>query len=256
MKLVITITLFVSLIACSNSSKKVLETTELNSSVPMSKAEEIISKAIIAHGGEKYDQAHYSFVFRKKGYIFHNQGETFTYLMTSNKDDITRLDRLDNSGFSRRENGQELELSEKDRTRFGDGLNSVIYFATLPHKLQDKAVIKKYIGTTTIKSKAYEVIEVRFHEEGGGTDHDDTFYYWVGTEDDHIDYLAYNYQVNKGGVRFRTAYNRRNVDGIVFQDYINYKAEVGTPLGDLPSLWEDGKLKELSRIETEDVQRL
>lgn len=222
----------------------------------MSKGEAIIDKSIKAHGGSKYDQAHYSFVFRGKGYIIQNQGPLFTYLMTSEKDNISRLDRLDNSGFSRRENGVELELTEKEKTRYGDGLNSVIYFATLPHKLQDTAVIKTYVGSASIKGQSYEVVEIRFHEEGGGTDHDDTYYYWINSDNDLIDYLAYNYQVNKGGVRFRSAYNRRTVDGIVFQDYINYKADVGTPLKDLPDLWERGELKELSRIETEQIMSL
>jgi len=62
--------------------------------------------------------------------------------------------------------------------------------------------------------------------------------------------------VNKGGVRFRSAYNRRVIDGIIFQDFINYKAKIGTPLFDLPSLYEKGELEELSRIETKDIQNL
>ena len=52
------------------------------------------------------------------------------------------------------------------------------------------------------------------------------------------------------------AYNTRVIDGITFQDYINYKAAVGTALKDLPALYEKGKLKELSKIETENVVNL
>ena len=59
-----------------------------------------------------------------------------------------------------------------------------------------------------------------------------------------------------GGVRFRSAYNSRKVGGIIFQDYINFKAAVGTPLANLPKLFEQGKLKELSRIETKNVVQL
>lgn len=256
MKLTILILSLGFFLSCNTSKKQAVSSDVIENIDTMSKADKIIDKAIKAHGGGKYDQAHYSFVFRDKGYIFQNQGDQYTYLVTSKKDNVTRLDRLDNSGFSRRENGEELELSEKDKTRFSNGLNSVIYFATLPYKLQDQAVIKKYVGTATVKDKSYEVVEIRFHKKGGGTDHDDTFYYWINKEDHLIDYLAYNYQVNNGGVRFRSAYNRRNVDGIVFQDYINYKAEVGTSLQDLPELWENKELKELSRIETEQIKRL
>ncbi|MEL6989465.1 MAG: DUF6503 family protein, partial [Bacteroidota bacterium] len=120
----------------------------------------------------------------------------------------------------------------------------------------DPASNKKYICTTSIQSKAYDVVEITFDEEGGGDDHDDTFYYWINQAEHTIDFLAYNYKVNKGGVRFRSAENRRVVDGIVFQDYINYKAEVGTPLKELPALWESNELKKLSEIKTEAIQKI
>jgi len=163
---------------------------------------------------------------------------------------------LENGNLTRKENGVKIELTEKQKNRYSGGLNSVIYFATLPYKLQDIAVNKSYQGTTTIKGKTYEVLEIRFEQEGGGRDHDDVFHYWINQENHIIDYLAYNYQVSGGGVRFRSAYNSRKKGGIIFQDYVNYKAEVGTPLSDLPKLFEQGKLKELSRIETENIINL
>lgn len=235
--------------ACNKVSTKVID-------MPMTPGERIITDCIRAHGGTLYDKAHYSFVFRDKQYEFNNNGSEYSYQVRVLKDGVTRTDVLDNSGFSRTENGKVLSLTEKQKSGYGNALNSVIYFATLPHKLQDKAVHKKYGGSNTIEGKQYEVVEVTFSEEGGGTDHDDTFHYWINKETNLIDFLAYDYHVNGGGVRFRTAYNTRRVGGIIFQDYVNYKAVVGTALADLPDLWVAGKLKELSRIETEDVQKL
>jgi len=113
-----------------------------------------------------------------------------------------------------------------------------------------------YVGQEKVKNVLYEVIEVTFDKEGGGKDYDDEFYYWINRETYLIDYLAYNYQVGKGGVRFRSAYNKRNIAGITFQDYINYKAPVGTPISELPSLYESDKLIELSRIETENITKI
>lgn len=234
-------------IAC-NSTK-----TTNSSSPQLSKAEIILQKAIEAHGGTKYQTAHYSFTFRGKQYTFKNNKDQFRYSVKSKKDGKEIVDVLENGNLKREVNGVEIALSEKEENRYSGGLNSVIYFATLPNKLQDKAVKKSYQGTTTIKGKAYEILEIKFEQEGGGRDHDDVFHYWINQKTNVIDYLAYNYQVNGGGVRFRSAYNSRNVDGIIFQDYVNYKAEVGTPLVDLPRLFEQGKLKELSRIETENV---
>ena len=199
-----------------------------------------------------YDEANYSFVFRGKNYQFKNDGNSIVYEVESTKDGKTTRDILANGKFTRFINNKQVELSEKKISSATGSINSVIYFATLPHKLNDVAVNKKFIEETTIKNQKYDVLKVTFAKEGGGEDHDDEYHYWINQNTKKIDYLAYNYQVNDGGVRFRSAYNTRVVDGITFQDYINYKAEVGTALKALPALYEKGKLKELSRIVTEN----
>jgi len=231
-------------------------TSSAMSKKELTKAEKILSKAYNAHGGKKYDTAHYEFIFRKKKYTFHNRNSNYTYTVTYEKDGSVNTNELNNDGLIRKVAGKTMELTKKEYDSHFGSLNSVIYFATLPHKLYDPAVKKSYKGETTIKGKGYDVLEITFMEEGGGQDHDDEFYYWINKETNRIDYLAYNYQVNNGGVRFRTAYNQRVVGGILFQDYINFKAEVGTPLADLPILFEKEELKKLSVIETENVVNL
>ncbi len=172
------------------------------------------------------------------------------------KDNNTFLDELNNGQLSRTKNGDAMILSEKDMKSAKGAINSVVYFAMLPFKLNDKAVNKTYIEQTIIKNKIYDVIGVTFKKEGGGDDFDDVFHYWINATTNQIDYLAYKYHVNGGGVRFRSAYNVRNIDGIIFQDYVNYKAKKGVVLRDLPTLFEDGKLKELSKIKTEHIINL
>ena len=228
----------------------------MRSKQKMDKSERILFKAFNAHGGKKYDTAHYSFIFRKKKYTFHNENSNYTYTVTYEKNGEENFIELKNDGLTRKVNGKEVELSEKEQASHLGSLNSVIYFATLPHKLYDPAIKRSYQGETTIKGKEYDVLEVTFNEEGGGPDHDDEYYYWINKETNRVDYLAYNYQVNNGGVRFRTAYNPRVVNGILFQDYVNYKADVGTPLASLPKLFEKEALKKLSVIETENVVEL
>lgn len=229
---------------------------EVTQSTQLSEAEIIINEAIKAHGGGLYDEANYSFVFREKEYSFQNNGADFIYTVKSIKEGVETFTVLKNEELTQKLNGEEVTLSEKDISKYKGALNSVIYFATLPHKLKDKAVIKKFIETTSIKGIEYDVIEITFDSEGGGKDHDDEFYYWINLDSKIIDYFAYNYRVNEGGVRFRSAYNSRVIDGIVFQDYVNHKAPVGTPLRELPALYEGQELKELSVIETEEVTNL
>jgi len=216
----------------------------------------VIFDAIDAHGGDRYEEGHFEFVFRKKLFTFQNDGEKFEYTASYEKDGKKYFDLMNNNEFKRTVDGLKMDLTEKQSNGARESLNSVIYFATLPHKLLDKSVNKSYVGEVDIKGKKYKVVKVTFQEAGGGKDFEDTYHYWINKETNIIDYLAYDYKVGKGGVRFREAYNPRIVGGILFQDFINYKAELGTALIDLPNLWKDGKLKELSRIETESIKEL
>ncbi|WP_010177595.1 DUF6503 family protein [Aquimarina agarilytica] len=252
--------LFLTILACNNTQKSTTEVqATMTSTLPTqiqekpSKADLIIEKAIEAHGGDLYNNADYSFTFRKKEYRFINKGNEYTYSVKQKNNGNQTCDFITNGKFERFVNEEPIDLSQKHIDAGMGALNSVIYFATLPHKLKDSAVIKKFIETTNIKDASYHVIEVTFNQQGGGKDHDDEFHYWINKQTNKIDYLAYNYSVNKGGVRFRSFYNRRVIDGITFQDYINWKAPTGTPLKNLPALFEQGKLDELSRIETENV---
>lgn len=245
--------------ACESNEKStskivttVAENTQKETPVTLDKASQILQETIKAHGGNLYNDANYSFVFRGKTYRFKNDGNKFVYEVESTKEGETTLDIFDNGAFSRFINNKPITVSEKKKNGAIGTINSVIYFATLPHKLNDAAVNKKYIEATTINDQKYDVLEITFNKEGGGEDFDDVYHYWINQKTKKIDYLAYNYQVNDGGVRFRSAYNTRVVDGITFQDYVNYEAEVGTPLKELPALFEKGKLKELSKIKTEN----
>lgn len=224
-------------------------------SEPMAPAGQLLARTLAAHGGDRYETAHFAFRFRDRAFSFRNEGGGFLYTSVRNMDGEIIQDALRNGSFVRTINGVEQELTEKQVGSYSAALNSVIYFATLPHKLTDPAVNLTHLGEQRIRGKDYEVLGVTFDEKGGGTDHDDEFHYWINREGT-IDYLAYNYKVNGGGVRFRAAYNPRRVGGVLFQDYVNYKAPVGTALMDLPGLYEAEALVELSRIETEEIRVL
>lgn len=218
--------------------------------------ENIIALSITAHGGDRYDEASFRFLFRDKVYQFINFGKQYEYSRQQILKGDTILDVLSEQNFQRIINGKPVTTKETESIIYSESINSVIYFATLPHKLVDKSVIKNYKGQNTIKNVLYDVVKISFNEEGGGKDYDDIFYYWLNAETHQIDYLGYQYARNGGGIRFRSAYNKRKIGGIVFQDYINYSAPLGTPLNKLPQLFEQGELDELSRIDTEKIENL
>ena len=70
-----------------------------------------------------------------------------------------------------------------------------------------------------------------------------------------IDYLAYKFYTGEGGARFRVAYNPREIGGLRFVDYKNYKVDPwkSVDLKDLGEMYETGKLELLSGIVTEDI---
>lgn len=221
-----------------------------------SKGELIVERCIASHGGDLYDSAKMEFRFRNGVYTFDNQPTGYVYTRSVSTDSTLVVDTMTNLDLVRYVDGERQAIDSEMEEKYTQSINSVIYFATLPHKLADPAVKKRFVSDLALEGMTYHVIEVTFSAEGGGQDHDDIFYYWIDSTDYKIDFLAYSYAVNEGGVRFRTSYNRRTVGGITFQDYVNYKADLGTPLVDLPKLWKDGMLKELSKIETEDIKEL
>ncbi len=257
--ILVALTITLSVLSCDNNKQevKVEEKRDTIAIVEPSEAEQWIADAIEAHGGEKYKTAHYSFDFRGKQYSFKNESDKYVYQMKDVDDDGNQLiHTIENGNYSLKVEGEEFELPEEDIKKFKNALNSVIYFVNLPYKLQDKAVIADQKGETFINDTAYQLIVVNFEQENGGQDFEDQYMYWINKETKQVDYLAYNFKENKGGARFRKAYNRRVVDGILFQDYINYKAARDIDLYMLAELYEKGELEELSRIKTENVKAL
>lgn len=248
MKLLYTFLLLLVLISC----KQVNEKKEIPQKLT---AQEIVDKAIENACQGNCNQAIIEFTFRDKMYSSTRKGGEYILERTKIEGVDTIHDVLSNDGLKRFINKKEVTVIDSLITNISDGVNSVHYFAQLPFGLNNEAVQKRLLGENSINNHDYYEIEVTFKEEGGGTDFDDVFVYWINKEEFTIDYLAYSYAVNGGGVRFREAYNPRVIEGIRFVDYNNYKPEhKEVILSDLDELFSKGELKLLSKIETENVK--
>lgn len=217
-------------------------------------ANEIITKAIEKACNNNCEQAVIEFDFREKHYKSSRNGGQYQ-LERSFTDTLGEIkDVLSNTGFKRFINNQAYNIPDSVALKYSSSVNSVHYFAALPYGLNSVAVHKRLVGTDTVKGKVYYEIEVTFSEEGGGEDFEDEFMYWINVTDFTVDYLAYQYATNGGGIRFREAYNPRVIEGIRFVDYNNFKpGKSEVELSDLDDLFEEGQLKLLSKIETENV---
>jgi len=217
-------------------------------------AQMIIDKAIQSSCNGNCENAIIEFTFRDKRYVSKRSGGNFRYERIFSDSSGVTEDALTNDGFTRKNNSILIAVPDSMVTKYSNSINSVIYFSQLPFGLNAAAVKKKLLGEVEIKDEVYYEIRVSFEEEGGGKDFEDVFVYWVHKEKFTVDYLAYQYQVDGGGIRFREAYNPRVVNGIRFADYNNYKpSNLGIALIDLDTLFEQGALKLLSKIKTESV---
>lgn len=230
---------FIVFISCEQQEKKLT-------------AQQIIDKAIENAGGEKYKKADIEFQFREAYYTSSRNNGYYTFTRTI-KDSIGEAkDVLNNEGFTRYRGESIEKLHDTLTTAFSESVNAVHYFVQLPYGLNDAAVNKELLGVDQVEGEPYYEIRVTFEQEGGGADHEDEYLYWIHKDNFTVDYLAYRFFVNDGGIRFREAYNPRTKKGIRFVDYENYKTDdLSTPLEELDELFEAGKLLKVSTIENE-----
>ncbi len=218
-------------------------------------AQKIIDKAIHTAGGDKFLNSTIEFDFRDRHYTTRRDGDNFSHERVFQDSTDTIHDFLNNKGFYREINNQKVDVPDSMAVKYARSVNATIYFALLPYGLNDEAVQKKFMGNTTIDDQPYFIVEVSFKEEGGGEDFNDVFLYWIHEENYTMDYLAYLYYTDGGGLRFRNFYNRRSVNDILFQDYINYKPKNdAATITELEDLYKKGELEEFSRIELKDIK--
>ncbi len=240
------------LAACSSPAKDEKEQV----TTAKSKQQEIIDQAIAFHGMDGLGNADFSLTFRERDYTYSNADGMYEYTRThTDSTGALVYDVMNNDGLIRYINNKEAEITEERRAAFTRSVNSVIYFFRLPFGLNDAAVKKEYLGEADIKGKTYHEIKVTFAQEGGGEDFDDVFLYWFDKEDYSMDYFAYLYHTDGGGMRFREAINPRRVNGVLVQDYVNLRPEnEDIDIMTIDELYEAGELKVLSEIINEKVQ--
>ena len=217
-------------------------------------AQHIVDKSIAVSGGELYKTSDISFDFRDRKYILERIDGKKILKRIKKNDTLNLVDIKTAQGFERYVDGKLAQIPDSLANSYANSVNSVHYFAYLPYGLNDQAVIKEFLDEVVIKDKKYHKIKVTFKQENGGDDFDDVYIYWFNTKTYKPDYLAYEFHVNGGGLRFREAFNERAINGIRFVDYINLKPIKENPsIYDMDSLFEKGELEVLSKIELRNI---
>jgi hypothetical protein len=222
---------------------------------PEDRAARAIGDAIERHGGEVFRDMDVTFTFRGAWFRVVQDGGRFRYerhLVGPRGEEV--VESLSNEGTHRIVDGSPVPLDEADRARVETAVNSVVYFGFLPFRLQDPAVVLRDLGEVMVHDRPYRKLEVTFRQDGGGDDWEDRFVYWFHRDDRTLDYLAYRYHRDGGGTRFRRAVNRREVGGLLLQDYENYAGiQEVEDIADYDRLMERGLLRLVSVVEMEDL---
>lgn len=232
-----------SLISCKTADKQLT-------------AQQIIDKTILYSGTDKVANSEITFKFRDKKYTAIRKNGIFTLSRTfKNKVSDIEKDVVTNTEYKKFINGTAFFTTDSIVRINKNAVNSVHYFSVLPFGLNDKAVKKELLKSTTIKGKEYYKIEITFSENGGGEDFEDVFIYWVGKNDFLLDYLAYSYHTNGGGKRFRVLKEQCVKNGIRFVDYHNYKPKnKEITLLNIDKAFEEGELEKISEIVLENIE--
>lgn len=235
-----------SLTSCQNTKKQ----TEKTSS-EISEVQSIVDKAIKFSGTEAYKNFKISFDFRD--YQLTSEATCEGFKFSREKNDT--LDVYKNSGLKRFVSGKEVKVADSTAFKVSEAINSVFYFMQLPMRLNDGAVIKELKGSQTFGNQSYHLVEVKFKKEGGGVDHEDVYMYWFNKENYAMDYFAYKFKVNDGGIRFRAAKNPQKIKDVRFVDYDNYKPESKNEnLENLLKLYHQDQLIKVSEIENVNIK--
>jgi len=218
-------------------------------------AQQIVDKSIQSAQVDKLANGILSFDFRNYSYRATRNHGGFVLERIKKTDTTTVIDLVNNDGFSRIVNGLPYAVPDSMALKYGESVNSVHYFSVLPFGLNDGAVKKKRLEDVIIQEKDYYKIEVTFNQEGGGVDFEDVFVYWIDKESLQVEYLAYLFHVNGGGVRFREVRKEHLIEGIRLADYNNYKPnDPSIDVRNTDAAFEKGELTKVSEINLENVQ--
>ena len=219
-------------------------------------AEGVIRRAVAVHGMEDLNGVDMAFRFRERDYTIRLDGGTYQYTrsFTDSTGALVR-DELRNDGLTRYRDGEAVSLTPKDSAAYAESVNSVRYFFLLPYGLLDPAVNAELLDTTVLGGNVYDRIRVTFDRIGGGSDYEDVYHYFFDRESGELDYLAYTFLADDGGIRFRKAVNQRRVGGVLTQDYVNYGLDGNDrDIEHAAARYRAGELPELSRIENTSVR--
>ncbi len=225
--------------------------------VPQSRLE-IVDRAIEHHGGEIYRHSETELDLCSKSGCFHvvarMDGDEWAYTVSgksrgSHQEVISTHDRL-----TVWRDGSEVPVAADREQGFRDWAMARVYFCFLPFRLNDPSVLKQDLGLVDWDGRSLHKVKVTF-EAGSSTDAGDQYMYWFDPETARLEYLAYSYDDNGGGLRFRRAVRHRRIGGLLFFDQENFGADgPGLSVDMIDAAFVRDSMRHVSTVRLEEIQ--
>ncbi len=188
----------------------------------------IVDRAIEYHGGDLYRHSETELDLCSKSGCFrltaHVDGDRWAYTVTGKSGDSQLRVRSSHDAVAVRRDGEEKAVAAGAEQKFRDWAMARVYFCFLPFRLNDPSVLKQDLGLVGWNGRRLHKVKVTFRA-GTSTDAGDQYMYWFDPETARLEYLAYSYDDNSGGLRFRRAVRHRRIGGLLFFDQENYGAD-------------------------------
>ena len=218
---------------------------------------EIVDRAIEHHGGEIYRSNSATLDVCSKSGCFHLETRAyrdgFHYTVSGRSRDAELEVASSGEGLTVSKDGKPLVLGPGDDQRYRDWAMARIYFCFLPYRLNDPGVHKKDLGLVDWDGRRLHRVKVTFEPESS-TDATDQYIYWFDPESARLEYFAYSYDDNGGGLRFRRTVNHRRVGGVLFFDQENFGVEgPGLSVDAIDPAYVREKMRHISTVRLKEI---
>lgn len=219
---------------------------------------DIVDRAIEHHGGEIYRHSETELDLCSKSGCFQVtarlDGDRWAYTVSGKSGGSQLRVRSAHDALTIHRNGVEETVAADKEQRFRDWAMARVYFCFLPFRLNDPSVYKQDLGLVDWDGRRLHKVKVTF-EVGTSTDAGDRYMYWFDPETARLEYLAYSYDDNGGGIRFRRAIRHRRVGGLLFFDQENYGIDgPGLSVDAIDAAYVRDAMRHVSTVRLEDIQ--
>ena len=218
----------------------------------------IVDRAIEHHGGEIYRHSETELDLCSKSGCYHIvsrvDGDRWAYTVSGKSGGAQQRVHATYDTLSVSRNGVERTVKTGEEQRLRDWAMARVYFGFLPYRLNDPSVYKQDLGLVDWDGRRLHKVKVTF-QAGTSTDASDEYMYWFDPETARLEYLAYSYDNNGGGLRFRRAVKHRRVGGLLFFDQENLGADgPGLSVDAIDAAYVRESMRHVSTVRLESIQ--